>query len=117
MKRPRGRNHPVSITDATGGELAALISDWLRRAGIGDGDERATIAVDLADALSSATHVGRRLGELLALDPRKQQEADQALTVAANMSVQLFEEMKPHLRSLERPWERLLKRLDVMSER
>lgn len=96
--------------------MARAIGDWLRTAGVDDDEDRASISVDLADALSAAEHIARRLKDLLRLDPRTRDEADEALAVAGEISVYLFEELKWHVTSLERMWEQLLKRLDTLSQ-
>ncbi len=96
-------------------ELLPLVNNWLRLAGVLDDEERASISVDLTDALDAAEHVSRRLRELLALNPSQPKQADQALTIAGEISVYLFAELQDHLSSLERGWERLLKRLAKLS--
>ena len=115
MKTPSGRTPGTRPPAEPNAEMVKLISEWLRKVGVENDEERAGISVDLADVLSAADHVSRRLNDLVPLDPRKPDQADKALTVAAEISVYLFEELKEHLKSLEGNWERLLKRLDTLS--
>lgn len=115
MKSRSLRSSENRLRGAKYGELANALGEWLRLTGLNDDDERASVAVDLVDVLAAADHVSERIQDLLKLDPRERHQADQSLTVAAEISVYLFEELKVHLKALEGNWERLLKRLDEKS--
>jgi len=92
--------------------LTRALGEWLRKVGVQNDEQRADVAVDLADILAAAGQVRTDVRRLLALDPSKAEEADAALTLAANIEVQLFTELKGHLQTLEEAWPDLLGRLE-----
>ncbi len=81
------------------------ISAWLKKAGVQDGDVRATLAVGLADFLYAARTTGEHLEGMLSEDPSAPDGADRALEHAGAISAYLFGEAKNHLLELETLWE------------
>ena len=65
----------------------------------------AEIAVDLADLMRAAAIARAELTNLLARSPLEARAVDAALTSAAVLEVQLFQELKGHRLSLEQRWE------------
>ena len=94
--------------------LTKALGDLLRKLGVQADQQRADVAVDIADILAAAGQVHTDVRRLLALDPSKADEADTALTLAANIEVQLFSELKGHLATLEDAWPGILARLDEL---
>lgn len=92
------------------------IDSWVQR--LSDGNEKlaSEVAVDLADLLRAAETVREELDQLLAADLDDPQAADAALQNAANITVQLFTELKQHLESLEQHWAQIEDALDRRAE-
>lgn len=85
-------------------EFVRQLSAWLSSVGLTDADERAEVAVDLADLLRAAEAVRQQLSKLL-LPQHADVESDDTLQAVANIEVQLFTELKWHLESLETRWQ------------
>jgi len=103
----------VTLTDRVG--------DWLRRAGVADGEELADLAVGFIDTLAAAEQARLELAFLLTCDPTSAVGAGAALAALGRLHAQLFDEMKHHMADLERRWDSLEKLLaaripDVVSE-
>ncbi len=88
-------------------EFVRQLSTWLSSVGVTDADERAEVAVDLADLLRAAEVVRLELSKLLAPHPAAV-TTDDTLQAVANIEVQLFTELKWHLESLETRWQRVV---------
>ena len=88
--------------------FTAQIDRWLMAAGVANADDRATLAVGLADSLRAAGQIATALDALLATDPRSTSGADEALTHLARMHVEMFNELKDHVAEMEPLWEGVL---------
>jgi hypothetical protein len=88
------------------GQRVKRIDQWLRKAGIRDAAVRSQVAIDLSDSLDAAERIGFHLSALLRTDPRTKRGADKALTHAAHIGVWAFNELRDHVVSLQRTWER-----------
>lgn len=97
-------------------EFTRSIDAFLSRIGVGSADERADLAVDLADTLYAARDVERMLSELLDVDPESPSQVDRALELTANIEVQLFTELKDHLLDLQQSWPILFEKLGAIAE-
>ncbi len=91
------------------------IGQWVRRTGIHDQSIVADLSVDLADVLAAVAAVSTLTERFLSLDPMVPDQADEALTLAAEIEALLFTETKGHLASLEIAWPLLLEQLDRLS--
>jgi hypothetical protein len=95
--------------------LTESLTKWLRRVGLED-KAVAEAAVDTADIIAAADQVKALVERMTECDPATALGADQALTAASEIEVQLFTELKSHLETLEDVWTLLLERLDALSE-
>jgi len=86
-------------------ERVRQISAWLERAGVDNADARASIAVDLADALAGAERAAAALDAMLATDPTTPDGAGAALGYAAQVRTWLYTEVKYHLDDMDPLWE------------
>lgn len=91
------------------------IGQWVRRAGLNEDSVVADLSVDLADILAAVATVSALTERLLKLDPSVPKQADEALTLAAEIEALLFTETKGHLATLEAAWPELLETLDKRS--
>lgn len=96
-------------------ELTQRLREWLDRVGIDAKADQASIAVDAADIVAASEKVAALLEVMIEADARSPTGADEALTVAAEIEVQLFTELKSHLRSLEKLWPKVLEKLDSVA--
>jgi hypothetical protein len=97
--------------------VTKAFSEWLLDIGISDPKLRAEISVDLADILSAARKVEDDLGLLTKPRSAGGPEPDAALSIAANIEVQLFTELASHLRTLRVSWPKVLEQLDKQESR
>jgi hypothetical protein len=81
--------------------LTSVVSAWLERAGVNDGERRATLAVGIADSLAAAAQVADELELMLATDPTTADGAEAALTAPGSIDAWLFTELKNHVSELE----------------
>ena len=88
------------------GDLAGRFSAWLKRAGVRQGDTRASLAVGLSDFLDASRHTQAHIEAMLAEDPIDPEGADRALEYAAHIGILLFSEAKDHLLELEALWKK-----------
>jgi hypothetical protein len=95
--------------------LTDRIGQWVRRAGVNDDSIVADLSVDLADIFAAMSTVSALTERLLTLDPRVPKQADEALTLAAEIEALLFTETKGHLATLEGAWPEFLDSLDRIS--
>lgn len=95
--------------------LTHALTEWLRKAGVGDDGVIADLSVDLADIIAAGHAVHHSVDELLRQDPLDPAQAGRALSLAGDLEAQLFGEMKDHLATLEVAWPALLARLDKLS--
>jgi len=102
---------PISSLPRDSSETVALthrLTLWLERAGISEGEQRATLAVGLADVLAAAVRTAESVDKLLATDPTAIRGADDALTETGIMQAWLFTEMSSHLEEMAPLWESVL---------
>ena len=90
--------------------FADALARWVRRAGVSD-EAVGDLAVGFADTLHAAESARPELEALLALDPTKPADADEALSRLGYLNALLFTEMKSHIEDLERRWDELEARL------
>ena len=105
-------SHAAARTESsTGPQQAERLAAWFRSAGVGDSGA----AVDVVDILAASNRLQSLVDQLLALDPRKPDEAERGLSVVTEMRAWMFTEMKPHLESLAGVWDAIEARLDDLS--
>jgi hypothetical protein len=103
------------MSDTTAAETVAAtkaISEWLSEIGISDPKLRAEVSVDLADILAAARRIESDMRLLLQPRSARGQVPHAALTLAANIEVQLFTELAGHLKTLRTTWPKVLHQLD-----
>jgi hypothetical protein len=82
------------------------ITRWLERAGVRDSDTRATIAVDLSDALDAMDVIDGHLSAMLRTNPQTRDGNDHALTHVSGLGVWWSTELRFHVQRLHRHWEK-----------
>ena len=87
--------------------FADALADWIRRAGVNDGEAVADLAVGFADTIYSALRAQLELESLLRLDPGTPEGADTALGHLGYLHALFLTEIKPHVLDLETRWETL----------
>ena len=90
--------------------FANALARWVRRAGVSE-EAVGDLAVGFADVLHAAESARPELEALLALDPTKPADADQALSRLGYLNALFLTEMKSHIEDLDRRWEELEARL------
>lgn len=96
--------------------LTRRLREWLSRTGLKHEGTQAGIAVDAADIVAAAEQVNGLLEAMMRTNPESPGGADEALTAAAEIEVQLFTELRSHLETLEEAWPKLLECLDTASQ-
>lgn len=105
------------MTDSAARTIALThnLRNWLQGARLDEEPASTDLAVGLADFVAAAARAQDRVEALLKLDPAVPGQADEALTLAAELEAYLFTEIKSQLERLEAAWPRLLERLDKLS--
>ena len=88
--------------------LLPRFNHWLKAAGVTNAKTRASIAVDVVDAIEAAARIDASVRRMIACKPSTRRGADRALTHAGDIDALAFGELRSHVDSLRRTWERVV---------